>query len=82
MLHLVLYLTADNRASILIVEPLQLLGYLMVEALDNLQIFWVVRAYLQRLGEEPVGQSATAYLTVTERADTYDDRHLVFLAKF
>ena len=81
MLHLVFHLTADNRAAILVIEALQLLSYLMVEVLHNLQIFRVVRAHFQWLCKEPIWKTATANLTVTERTNANNDRHVMLLAQ-
>ena len=81
VLHLIFQLAADDGASILIVEALCLTANLCIKSLYQSQVFRIVAPHLQRLGEEPVRKATTAYLTVTEWADTDNDGHLVLLTE-
>ena len=82
MLHLVLNLTADNRSAILVIKTLQLLANLCIESLYNPQVLRIVTAHLQGLGKQPIGESATTNLAMTEGADTHNNSHLVLFTKF
>ena len=74
-------MAADDGAAILIVETLCLTANLCIKSLYQSQVFRIVAPHLQRLGEEPVRKATTAYLTVTEWADTDDDGHFVLLTE-
>ena len=74
-------MAADDGAAILVVETLCLTANLCIKSLYQSQVFRIVAPHLQRLGEEPVRKATTAYLTVTEWADTDDDGHFVLLTE-
>ena len=81
MLHFVLNLTADNGSTILVIQALQLLTNLGIEAFYNLQVFGIVTAHLKGFGKQPVGESATTNLAMTERTDTHNHSHIVLFTK-
>ena len=80
MLHLVLYLTTDDRASVAIQQSLYLLPYLPVQSSHQAQVLGVIAPDLEGLGQQPVGQTAIAYFTMTEGPHTHYDLHAVPLA--
>ena len=81
MLHLVLNLTADNRAAILVIQALQLLANLGIESLNDFQVFGIVTTHLKRFGKQPIGETTTTNLAMAERTDTHNHSHIVLFTK-
>ena len=81
MLQFVLYLGADDRASIFIIQTFELGCNFLVETCNVFQVVGIVGAHFDGACKQPVGQSAVAYLAMTEWTDAYQDLHTMFLAE-